>query len=240
MKSKEYKELKKENILLKRELANANRQLRSLTLREDAKDLSEHMKGDAMRFTYSKSYIGYAFGSLRASSIYTRIKSVVRIFSRFRIISTLMRMFTYIAAFLETGTHVLLASTLLLVSLPATLILGAATFLISAFGCRNANKELINLPKEKDVYIFFPQSPNQMKRNGFLIGWISELAENKTNVVFIVSPCFWKKIGFSKRKYYLHYRADEENVIVIRKYYYFSMKKHVIQNSGANSVTMIH
>lgn len=238
-KDKEVAALIKENKRLKSELARAEKKLRLLN-KDMPSDVSSYVSGKAVRYSDSNHYIGFLFRSLKASNIYSRFKTLVKIFSRFRIISFLVKLFTAAVVFLETGAHVILVSTLTLITLPITTALGLITFIV-AFLCSNkANKKLAHLSDKKNVYIFFPQSIKQFKEESFFSGWVSETANNKNNLVVIVSPAFWKATGYFKGRYYLHYRKETQNIIMIRKYYFFSFRRNVLSTSKTKNIYMIH
>jgi len=231
--------LQKENRRLKAELSRAEKKLRSLS-RDNARELTDLVSGRADRYAESGHYLGFILRSLRASSIYTKTRTLVKIFSRFRIVSFLVKLITSAVVFIETSAHVILVSTIALITLPITTVFGLVTFIIAFFGSNRANKRLASLPDGKDVYIFFPQNVKQLNGESFFKGWISETASKENTLVIIVSPAFWKKTGYVKGKYYLHCRQDAENVYMVRNYYFFSFRRNVLATSKATSIYMIH
>ena len=238
-KDKEISDLIKENKRLRAELAKTEKKLRLLN-KETQSDVTSYISGKAVRYSDSNHYIGFLLRSLKASNIYSRFKTLVKIFSRFRIVSFLVKLFTAAVVFLETGAHVILLSTIALITLPITTFLGLITFIV-AFLCSNtANRRLASLPDKKNVYIFFPSSVKQFRSNSFFNGWVREIASDKNNLVVIVSPAFWKASGHLKGRYYLHYRKETQNIIMIRKYYFFSFRRNVLKAAKTKSVYMIH
>jgi len=240
MKNKnEMRELQRENRILKAELAKAERKLRALS-RDSAREFTSYVSSKADRYASSNHYLGFLFRSLRASNIYNRTASLVKILSRFRVVSFLVRLITAAVVFLETGAHVLLLSTIGLITLPITTVFGVITFTVAFLMSSRANRHLASLPYKKNVYVFFPQNVKQFKGDNFFKGWISEIASNKKNLVIIVSPAFWKRSGYVKGKYYLHYRKDAENIFMIRNYYFFSFRRNVLNRSMTERIYMIH
>lgn len=238
-KKNEINELQKENRMLRAELARAEKRIRILS-KDSASEITGYVSGKADRYAYSNHYLGFLFMSLKASNIYNKTKTVIKFFSRFRIVSLLVKIITSIVVFLETSAHLILFSTIALITLPISAVFGLITFTVAFLGSSRANKKLASLPYKKNVYVFFPQNVKRFKGNNFFKGWVDEIASNKKNLVIIVSPAFWKRSGYVKGKYYLHYRKDAENIFMIRNYYFFSFRRNVLNNSLAENVYMIH
>lgn len=231
--------LQKENERLKSELARAEKKIRELN-KDNTDELTDYVYGKANRYYVSEHYLGFLMRSLRASSIYNHFRTLLKIFSRFRIVSFLVKLVTSAIIFIETSAHLILISTVTLITLPITTVLGLFTFIISFFGSNRASKRLADLPSGKNVYIFFPQNIKRLKGDNFFKGWIRELSEDDSNLIIIVSPAFWKAQGYVKGKYYLHCRMDGENVLMLRNYYFFNFRRNVLRPANTKSIYMIH
>lgn len=238
-KNDEIRELQKENKMLKAELAKAEKKLRRL-MRDDTYEMTAYVSGKAARYEESNHYLGFLIRSLEASNIYNKVKTVLKFFSKFKVITYAIRIILIVVTFIETSAHVILLSTATLITLPVTTALGIITFILAWLGSNSANKKLADLPYKKNVYVFFPESTKQFKGDTFFKGWVKEIASDKKNIVFIVSPVFWKSSGYVKGKYYLHYRQDADNIYMIRKYYFFSFRRNVLMHGMSNKTFMIH
>ena len=236
---KELNALKEENRRLREELERAKKKLLLLD-KEKRSETPEFVSGKAERYINSKHYLGFLLRSFKASNIYARLKTVMAILSKFRIVSLLVKIITAVVVFLETSAHFLLFSTVALITLPITVIFGLITFMVAFLYSNKANKSLRHLPDNKSVYVFFPRSVKRLKENNFFRGWVNEISSDENNLVIIVSPAFWKRAGFVKGKYYLHYRREADNVFMIRNYYFFSFRRNVLSKADTSTVYMIH
>lgn len=192
------------------------------------------------RMSESKSYAGYLLRSLHSSIIYRRLRTALLWISRLRILSTAMRILSYAIMIIEAGTHIVIASTIILIILPVGAIIAAATLIISAVGQKRANEYLARISARGEVYVLFPESRPSPKSSSFLCGLAEELSVTEDATVFIVSPYFWSGAGLDGRKYYLHYRQDKRNVFMLRKYYYFSFRRNVLNLRKEKGVTLIY
>ena len=193
----------------------------------------------ARRLSASKSYAGYLFRSMHASDVYRRVRRALLWLSRIRILSTAMRILSLAVAIIEAGTHVFVVSTLFLILLPISAVIASVTLILSAIGQRHASRRLSAVTEGGSVYVLFPDRTRSLS-DGFIHRLASSLADDEDAAVFIVSPFFWSGTGFGGKKYYLHYRRDGENVFMLRKYYYFSFRRSVLNEKKENGVTLIY
>lgn len=235
MKQRSQKSLQRKNESLKKHEKKAD-----AAAPADEMILSEDIGGYASNLSASKSYAGYLLRSLRASSIYRRLRKALLWISRLRILSTAMKILSYAVAIIEAGTHIVIASTLILILLPIGAIIAVTTLILSAIGQKRANEYLARAAEGEKTYVFFPRSRSAMADGSFLRGFADELSQNGNATVFIVSPSFWSGAGFDGRKYYLHYRQDRKNVFMLRKYYYFSFKRNVLNTRKEKRITLIY
>ena len=238
MSRKELRALQKENEALRKRIAE-------LEGSKAHTNMSEHPMEDSSAYTRlfceSNSYAGYLIRSLKASNIYKRFRAAMLWLSRFRILSTAMRLLSYAAMLIEAGTHVVIVSTLVLFFLPLSALLALVTLLLSLIGQKRANERLARAVIGKDVYVVFPKDSEAMSRSNYIGILTNALSKSNKSIVFAVSPSFWSSRGFRKGKYYMHYRHDLCNVVMLRKYYYFSFKRSVLNKSNkAKSITFIY
>lgn len=237
MSRKELRILRKENEALRKRIAE-------LEGRKEYTDTPKRTKEDSGAYTRlfseSKSYAGYLVRSLKTSNIYKRSRNAILWLSRVRVLSTVTRLLSYAAALIETSTHVVIVSTLLLIFLPLSALLALVTLLLSLIGQKRANEHLASAVEGKNVYVVFPEDREAMRDSNYIGGITRSLAKRKETVVFAVSPYFWSGVGFRKSKYYMHYRHDLDNVVMLRKYYYFSFKRSILNQNKAKSATFIY
>ena len=141
-----------------------------------------------------------------------------------------MRLLAYAAAVIEAGTQAVIVSTLFIVLLPAAVTISLLTLLISSVGSARASRELSAELDGKRIFVFFPESPEELSEKSPMRKRINELSTSQENAIFIVSPRFFGRAGIEKGKYYLHYRRERGCAVMLRKYYYFSFRKNVLSN----------
>ena len=92
----------------------------------------------------------------------------------------------------------------------------------------------------KDVVIFFPSKSRAFDSGSFFSRFVTDSASNEKTVAIIVSPYMIRSTGLnqSKKMYYVS-RTDGKNILLIRRSYYFTLKKKCI-DKASSSVTEIY
>ena len=93
--------------------------------------------------------------------------------------------------------------------------------------------------KNKNVIIFFPTHGDEFSEDAFFRAHIEELSSRCHTTILVVSPYFWSGKGITGNRFYFLLRKEKENVYILRKHYYFSLKK-VVFTQKLHSLTLVY
>lgn len=189
----------------------------------------------------SSGYIDYLFRSLKGSNIYLTWKRLLKYFRRFRLLRTLYKILSLILVLLRTSALIILIALVLSVIIPLSALAFLAFPLISWIRSFRINKTIIPLVTGKDVFVILPPRSDAFARSEYLFRNASDIATRRDGLSIIVSPYFFSPatpMGYAK-KHYTNLIMNGSNVIVVRRYYYFSIKKKIL-SEHANSLSLIY
>ena len=185
-------------------------------------------------------YVTFLSSLLRRSQLYHLWNSYLVVFRRFRLVSILIRLYSYLLLLLQFGTAFFFIAVTLVLLLPIALV-GAGLVTVSAllfYGRKNRymERELSG----KNIFVLFPMRDGEFRSGQFWRTNIDELAKSRNgqNAVIVVSPFFWSFRGIFDRSPYFLVRAEKPNIYLIRKHYYFSLRKKVLYKNK-HSLTLI-
>ena len=186
------------------------------------------------------NYILYLFSLLRRSQLYHLWNGYLVVFRKFRLVSLLLRLYSYLLLLVQFGTAFFVIALALLLLIPTALI-GAVCVIFSAlllYGRKNRHME--QKLSGKDILVFFPSRDGEFQNGQFWRKNIDDLAckTDKPNTILVVSPFFWSFRGVFGRSPYVLVREEKPNVYLLRKHYYFSLGKKVLLKNK-NSLTLI-
>lgn len=167
----------------------------------------------------------YAWCLVTQNSIYVYARRVIDWFRRFRLVAFLIRIFTLFFTLLQTGAAILLSTLLFLVALPLLLSLLLGILLTAFLESGRSNRLLLEATRDKQVYVLFPTK----EPNVFFIANARSLATRENACVIVVSPYWISSRGLSKGYFYCTSRKEEKNIYLIRRYYFFSLRKNVLE-----------
>jgi hypothetical protein len=178
-------------------------------------------------FTRQRFFMGYLYRLFTKAPLYTHGKQLFAYIRRFRAIALTLRILTFLFTVLQTGTLVILSAALFLVILPVLVMLMSAVLLGAWIGSGRTNKKLSKKLDGKMICILFltPQD------NPFLVENAKDLA-SRGMAVAVVSPYWISSKGLSEsKKLYFTAREEFPSVYLIRRYYFFSFRKHVAKRN---------
>ena len=180
------------------------------------------------KMTRHRFFWGYAYDLFKHAPLYTHWQSLLTYFRRFRTIAFILRILTVIATVLQTGALVVLATAIFLVILPLLGALMLGILLTALLESRRTNRLLQKQAAGKCICVLFMS----LEENGFLAGNAKSLAEQGF-LVAIVSPYWIASKGIAGKRFFCTAREEYPNIFLIRRYYFFSFRKHVLQNTDA-------
>ena len=179
---------------------------------------------------FSKSkYTSYVLSLLRQTSIFHIYKQILHVVRRYTFIRTTVRILVILLAVIQSSAIFLLSASVFLISLPITLLISNATLILTFFLKRSINQKNKIRLQGKDVIVFFPIKRVFSSKSCFFHGLVQEITEQQNKICVIVSPYFWSARGLNNhsRRPYLASRAEGPSVLLIRKHYYFYLKRFI-------------
>lgn len=238
----ELRKLKQENQRLKKEIRVLKEELaQGETLHASSSDdsviaLEKHAKNE--RLFSKKRYVSYVYHLIRNTSVFSLYSRMIRFVRRYTFLRTTLKIITAILAILETSTVFVLATSFFIVSLPFTILISYSALLFSFFRGRSVRKTVEGMVQNKKIVIFFPPKGYDKNSNSFFCGMAREEAKRDDHFCVIVSPYFFKGIGLDKssQKRYWIARFETENILLIRRHYYFTLKKKVFADHSRSII----
>ncbi len=245
MKKNKAVQLEKENIMLCKRIDELEAELSRLRAeaflgkRGDKKKTFAAETGSD-RVLGAGSYPAYLFRLIKSTSLWAVFGKWAVRFRRFRLFSTALRIITKIVILAESGVAFVALFSAMVVILPFVLILSAASLLVAMIRSRSANRFFAEKLKDKKVYILFA-GKKQLSKNGrsrsFFDVNARDLAD-ENSVCFIVSPYFFSRKGLGKRDFYVTARFEDENLYIVRKSYFFMLRRKVINRVALDIITV--
>ncbi len=168
------------------------------------------------------------FSDLRESVLQARSyriwQSLLSRVRQIKLIALLLRVVAWLFMLLQTGTLLLLTTAVFFVLLPlaaVALLLLLAVALPDRVRCR---KQLQKLLQGKSVYVFFGRLAGVGEQTA------RELAADPAHAVLVVSPYWLLPAGLGNRRFYLNRRQLSPRLFLIRRSFYFSLRRYLQEN----------
>ena len=170
-----------------------------------------------------RTLIGYLYDLLTHTSLYTKWQSFLRVIRRFRAVSFTLKILTVIFSILETGALVILSTVIFLIVLPIGTAVLLGVLLTAVLASKRTNKQLASELAGKRIYVLFLHGEDT---DGFQAQNARELATRGT--VLLVSPYWVSPKGLYPNGFYSTVRREAPHVLLVRRYYFFSLRRHVL------------
>ncbi len=239
--------LSEENSLLHKrnaELENEILRLRSASMlrRDRSGDETEKLwwiEGREEILMKSRSYPRYIFSLVKSNSLWLFVLRWLSHFRRFRLLSIVFRWITKIIVLAESGVAFLAWFSFMLIALPVLAVISLASLTVALFRSKNANTFFREELRGKKVYILFSHKKQLEKKraSNFFSENVQDLASDGS-VVFVVSPYFFGKKGLGGRSFYVTARKESTNIYLVRKNYFFMLRRRVIDKTAGEVITI--
>ena len=178
----------------------------------------------------NKNYFLYLFSLLQKTQLYLLLRRSVDFFRKFKLVSLLFRIYSYLLVLLQVSTALFFIVLGVLLLIPVLLISGGCLVFSALLLYRKENKRMKKSLDGKTIIVFFPTRDGEFERGCFWKTHTQEVAKKPNTVVLIVSPFFWSGKGLNNRHFYPLIRKENENLYILRKHYYFSLKQNILKN----------
>ena len=188
-----------------------------------------------------KGYLSYLLVGFRQNSIFRLYTKLLLAIRRISFIRITLKILLFLVSLLRTSALFLLSASLFLISFPIVLPLAFSSMLLTAIFSKQINKENLFRIGEKQITIFFPNDRAALENHSFFCGMVMEEVSRQNVFCIVVSPYYWSTKGLYNRKGkpYLASRFEENGILLIRRHYYFHLKKKIFPNLP-NDITEIY
>ena len=235
----ENRQLRQEVSALKHELAHAQTGPQKRKNAAPHEALLVHQAQNEVLFS-KKRYFTYIFQLIGFTSVFHIYKRILAFFRRYSFISTTLKILLAVLTVVQSSAIFVLATSASVVLLPFMLLVSYAAFFLAHFNRKRndaVNKELL---RHKRIFVFFPPKKRALCQDSYFSGMVKELSEAPDHICIVVSPHFWRNRGlFGNNKYYRFSRAESESILLVRRQYYFMLKKNILHESE-NEITEIY
>ncbi len=234
---REIRELRAENRRLRHELHSLKRELEVYEGRA-AHDRNDQIQSsfDAQaknEILFSKNrYFSYIWEVIKRTSVFRLYTKLLRLFRRFNFIRITVGILATVLLALQTGALFVLSASASVISIPFTFLVTYATFLFSVFHVRKDCRIHRVKMMDKKIYVFFPSKKGALCQNSYFSGMVADFSQRPDSFCVIVCPYFWSRRGLNgvKGKPYISSRAEGDNLLIVRRHYYFTMKKRIFSS----------
>ena len=175
------------------------------------------------RMGEKRSFLTYAWLLIRGSTLYAHWTGFLTYLRRFRTVTLTLRIISFVFAILETGALVILSTVVFVILLPLALALLIGILVAVLIEGRRTNRMLGRVSEGKRVCILFLHG----KEETFFLWNARDLSE-RGYIVLVLSPYFISRKGLGNRRFYCTASEVCDRVFLIRRYYFFSLRRRVL------------
>ncbi len=200
-------------------------------LRREQEDLLGAGAVNARRFS-KRNYFLFLIHSVKESTLGLLIRRMARYFRR-------LRLFRNIAMITGAVLAAVLLSAFFITAIPFLLLfLGVSLFAIM-FRARNANRRMKEaLTNVSRIRVIFFHEQITFKENSFSERSATAMAEDKDTAVVVVTPRLWSTAGLGGKGMYFTAREEKPRLFLVRRGYYFILKRKVMAALSADITLM--
>lgn len=235
----ENRHLRQEVSALKHELERSQERILTRKSADPHMALLTHQAQNEILFS-KKRYFTYIFQLISFTSIFNIYKRILAFFRRYALISTTLKIILAILTVVQSSAIFVIATSASFVALPFILVCSYAVFFLAHFNRKRNDAFNKKLLRHKRIFVFFPPKKRALSPDSYFSGMVEELSKSPDHICIVVSPHFWRNRGlFGNNKHYRFSRAESESILLVRRQYYFMLKKNIF-NESSNEITEIY
>ncbi len=230
---------------LSREVATLKRELRALTAETPDRDRPiRHIRRRARREERLRMDAVYRAANYRKGSFLTYLWDTITSSLPVRIISELwmylrrLRVVSVILTMLPVVGAVAVLTVLSAAALPFLLIGTATLALIGWMRSRRMNHIMSEKLAGKHIRVFIPPRAMPLDTRSFMARSARSMVDDDT-AILIVSPYLISSRGVGGKGAYFTARAESEGVYIVRRHYYFILRRRVLDSLGG-ALTIVY
>ena len=237
------KELKAENRRLRQEVSVLKRELESTherLIRRKSPDphqgLLAHQAQNEVLFS-KKHYFTYIIQLLRSTSVFGIYKRILAFLRRYSFVSTTLKIVVAVLTVVQTSAVFVIATSTSFLSLPFILVISYAGFFLAHIHRKRNDAINKRLLAHKKIYVFFPPKKRALDPGSYFSGMVTDLSQTEDHICIVVSPHFWRNRGLhGNKKPYRFSRMEGERILLVRRQYYFMLKKNIFEKSSGEII----
>ncbi len=179
------------------------------------------------RLIRHRFFLTYAYDTLTHTSLWLQSKRLLAHLRRIRTVALTLRILAFLFTVLQTGALVLLATALFLIVIPIGSAVMLGILLTALIESRHTNRRLRSETRNKRACILFLPTNEQ---DAFLWHNALDLAA-RGYAVFLISPYWISGRGPASGRYYVTARTLSPHIYLVRRYYFFSLRRHVLRET---------
>ena len=176
------------------------------------------------RLMRHKHFLSYAWAQFRRTGAYGVWRSTLSYVRKIRVVTIVIRISTIVLTAVQAGALVLLSTVLFLIVIPILSAFMLGVLITAQLESRKSNRYLARKLAGKKVYVLFLSK----QENPFFRANTELLAREPTSAVIIVSPYWLAGKGLRGKRFYCTMRRESSCVFLVRRYYFFRLKKEVL------------
>lgn len=173
----------------------------------------------------------YLFDRIRHATLYTELQRLLAYLRRIRMVAFLLRALSFFLTLLETGALVLVTTVLFVILLPIGLLLMLTLLFTALVQSIRTNRLLRQELSGRTVYVFFDvPDVGAGEASRFFAQNALERSLQKDCACLCISPYWISSRGLFKKGFYCTARKEAAHLYLVRRYYFFSLKRNVLGN----------
>ena len=237
----ENRRLKSENNALKHEIEQLTSNGKSFSKKNEYSNIFSKNAQHSHLFQ-KKNFPSYMLGLIRNTTFFHVYSGIINAFRKYSFFKITFSILSAIFIFIESSAVFVISASFFIVSIPITLFISNLTIIVSHFNTRKKIAQSRTALENKKITVFFPSKKSQLWGDTYQNGFIKDTAKNENSFCIIVSPYVFKTSGVTAEKSHVYYtsRAEYDNVLIVRRHYYFTLRKRVLSRLNSNDITEIY
>ena len=179
------------------------------------------------------NFASYLLGTFKSRTFFLYYQKFIFLLRKYSFVTTTLKILLILWTALQSSALFVLFTGSLAIVAPVTIIFSYIAIFITFLGRKKLNRRMKQALSGKKITVFFPQKGRAFAQGSYFKGFAGSAASSESSAVIVVSPYYFDTKGVSaSKKYYLAVRLEDENVILIRKHYFFTFKKHVLSDAS--------
>ncbi len=235
----ENRRLRQEVSALKRELEDSQERLLRRKSTDPNQALLTHQAQNEELFS-KKRYFTYIFHLIGTTSIFNIYKKILAFLRRYSFISMTLKIVLAILTVVQSSAIFVIATSASFLALPFILVISYGVFFLAHINRKRNDTVNKKLLAHKRIFVFFPPKKRALSPESYFSGMVEEFSREPDHICIVVSPHFWRNRGlFGNKKLYRFSRAESESILLVRRQYYFMLKKNIF-NETSNEIIEIY